>query len=146
MLKPVPLDEERARENFLRAREKSGSTEENRLKAYKNRLAELNKLIQAAFEERTLKNMPESVYAELCEKYKKERCAVEEEIIKLEQRLATAGGQKGEEEYIQKLKQYGRCETLTRELCLQLIELITVGEKNSNGEREIHIYYRVARD
>ncbi len=46
------------------------------------------------------------------------------------------------EEYIRRLKRYGNCEELTREMCLQLINFISVGEKDETGNREIHIYYK----
>ena len=50
------------------------------------------------------------------------------------------------EEYVRKLKRYGAAESLTREMCMELIDYITVGEKNETGEREVHIYYKFLAD
>ena len=48
------------------------------------------------------------------------------------------------EEYIARLKRYAKCEELTREMCLQLIEFITIGERPADDKpREIHIYYKL---
>ena len=89
------------------------------------------KLIQSAFEEKVLGALPESVLKSLCEKYQAEKEATERKIAELESRLAEADSVGAEvEEYIARLKRYARCEELTREMCLQLIEFITVGEKD----------------
>lgn len=148
MLSGVKIDEQKARGNFIAGRARSNMQNaysgERQLKACKSRLDELDKLIRTAFEDRVLKNMPESVCATLLDKYQKERAAVEEEIFKVEKRLAEASdGEKDADGYIKKLKSYAACESLTRELCLQLINFITVGEKNGDGGREVHIYYNL---
>ncbi|MDE5547695.1 MAG: recombinase family protein [Clostridia bacterium] len=149
MLKETKIDEEKLRNAYLRERAKSaeqsrGSDERN-LKAYQTRLAELEKLIQSAFEEKVLGSLPEAVCRGLCEKYQKEKISVEEEIAKIKNRLAEAGeGEEDADEYIKRVKAYVNCEKLTREACLQLIEFITVGERGENGApREIKIYYRL---
>lgn len=145
LLKTAEIDEEKAKERFLRERAKrsvrSRYSDEKQLKAYNQRLAELDKLIQTAFEERVLKSMPESVCISLCEKYQAEREAVLSNISELEKRLAQSNQDDCDaEEYVKKLKQYSKCDSLTRETCLQLIDYITVGEKAE--ERDIHIYYK----
>ncbi|MDE5896251.1 MAG: hypothetical protein K2H43_00390 [Clostridia bacterium] len=106
----------------------------------------MDRLIQTAFEDRVLNNMPESVCAGLCDRYLKERSALEEEISKAEKKRSEASADDfGFAEYVRKLKRYGGCEILTRELCLLLIEFITVGEKSgADGGRELHIFYRLA--
>ena len=149
MLNMVTLDEAKARERFIRERARSSEqnrySDEKQLKAYKSRLDELDKLIQTAFESRVLGNLPESVCASLCEKYQTEKVSVEEEIGKIQKRLAEASKDEEDvDEYIRRLKRYGSCEELTRETCLQLIEFITIGEKPAKGEnRMIHIYYKL---
>lgn len=149
MLKAVTLDEEKARERFARERAKSSEqnkySDEKQLKDYKNRLAELDKLIQSAFEGRVLGNLPESVCVSLCEKYQKEKAFVEEEVGRIENRLAEVSQCEDDaDEYIRRLKRYGNCEELTRETCLQLIEFMTIGEKPVKDEnRMIHIYYKL---
>ncbi len=148
MLAEVTIDEDKAKERFLRERAKhsgqSRCSDEKQLKAHKNRLAELDKLIQTAFEERVLGNLPESVCIKLCEKYRAEAEAVQGAINALEKRLSEVNTDEvAAEEYIQKLKRYVNCERLTREMCLQLIDFITIGERTAeNEEREIHIYYK----
>ncbi len=148
LLQEVEIDEAKAKERFLRERskhtEQSRYSDEKQLKAYRNRLIEIDKLIQSAFEEKVLKNMPESVCISLCEKYQAERETVQRNIRELEKRLAEINkDDEDAEEYIRRLKHYGNCESLTREICLQLIDYITVGEKVSdNIEREINIRYK----
>ncbi|MCH5151057.1 MAG: recombinase family protein [Clostridiales bacterium] len=148
MLNYVELDETKAKERFLRERAKHNAQDkyssEKQLRAYKNRLEELDKLIQSAFEAKVLKSMPENVCISLCEKYQAEKETLQKQIAELEKKLAELGkDEEGVEEYIKRLKHYGRCETLTREMCLQLIEFISVGEWKENvKEREIHIYYK----
>ena len=45
--------------------------------------------------------------------------------------------------YLSLLARYARCEELTREMCLDLIAFVTVGEKpTDNAPRPIHIYYK----
>lgn len=140
------IDEETARNIFLREKvkhdEAGGRLYEKRLREKRIRLAEIDRLIEAAFEDRVLKNMPESVCLSLCGKYQKERTDLETEIAELEKKLADSSGGDADCAYINALKAYAGCESLTREMCLRLIEFITVGEENCGG-REIHIYYNI---
>ena len=148
LLEEVEIDETKVKERFLRERskhtEQSRYSDEKQLKATKNRLAELDKLIQTAFEERVLGKMPESVCIILCEKYQAEKESVQRTIGEIEKRLAESNkDDEDAEEYIRRLKRYGKGESLTREMCLQLIDYIAVGEKVAdNVEREIDIHYK----
>ena len=50
------------------------------------------------------------------------------------------------DEFIRRLKAYMEVPELTREMCMELIEFITVDEcpgKYSKAPREIHIYYKL---
>ena len=49
------------------------------------------------------------------------------------------------DEFIRRLKHYTNVPELTRELCMELIEYITIGAKpgDKTGTREIHIYYKL---
>lgn len=149
MLTEVNMDEEKARERFIRtktkSREQNRYSDERQLKVIKNRLAELDKLIESAFEEKVLGNLPESVCAKLCAKYQTERESLERNEEEIEQRLAEENkNEEDVDEYIRRLKEYGWCETLTREMCVQLIDFIIVGEKNNETNcRDIHIYYKL---
>ena len=148
LLEEVEIDETKVKERFLRERskhtEQSRYSDEKQLKANKNRLVELDKLIQIAFEERVLGKMPESVCISLCEKYQAEKESVQRTIGEIEKRLAESNKDDDDaEEYIRRLKCYGKGESLTREMCLQLIDYIAVGEKVAdNVEREIDIHYK----
>lgn len=149
MLKGITIDEERARANFIREKTKSNEqnrySDERQLKAYRSRLEEIDRLIEAVFEEKVLNNLSESVCANLCHKYQAERTDVEEKIVQLEKRLFEQNDNGSDiDEYIRKINKYSRCESLTREICLQLIDFITVGEKDERtGEREVNIYYKL---
>jgi len=147
MMKNVTMDEDRARERFIKQLSQKSEinrySDERNLKLLQARLAELDKLIQSAFEEKVLKKMPESVCISLCEKYQTKRGRTEAEIKEISGRLDKVSKDEEEvDEYIKRLKAYASCKELTREMCLQLIKFITVGEKGENGEREIHIYYK----
>ena len=149
MLTGIIVDEEKARERFNRNRAKSSEqnrySEERQLRSIKNRLAELDKLIESAFEEKVLGSLPESVCVKLCAKYQAERVGLEKNGEEIEQRLAEADrDEKDVDEYIRRLKRYANCETLTREMCIQLIDFITIGERNGQTDvRDIQIYYKL---
>ncbi len=150
MLEKTDLDERSAKEEFLREKAKSDAqgrvSGEKQLRAYENRLAELDKLLRSAFEEKVLGGLPESVCNSLCAEYSSEKESVRKGIGELKKRLAEVRGEDKEaEEYIEKLKHFAECGSLTREACLQLIDFITVGKKRENGRREIHIYYKFSR-
>ncbi len=152
LLGKIEIDEFKAKEGFLRERSKRGEqsrySEDNQLKSYKKRLLELDMLIQTAFEEMVLKSMPEHICKTLCEKYQSERENLQRLIAELESQLFTVDKYDVEaEEYVKKLKSYFNCENLTRETCLQLIDCITVSETaESDGERDVHIYYKFQND
>ena len=73
MLGEVKIDEEKARAHFLSKGAKRGESnrlsDEKLMRDLKGRLAELDKLIGAAFEDKVRGNLPESVCKCLCEKY-----------------------------------------------------------------------------
>ena len=149
MLGEVVIDEKKAQEHFLHEKTRCGEqnrlSDEKQLRTLKARLSELDKLIQSAFEEKVLGNLPESMCKNLFEKYQAEKESIQRQVRVLEERLAEVNEMGAEvEEYIARLKRYAKCEELTREMCLQLIEFITVGEKPAdNKPREIHIYYKL---
>lgn len=146
MLKTVEIDEKKAKECFLKEKARRNTenrySDEKQLRAYKNRLVELDKFIQSAFEAKVLNSMPESVCVNLCTKYQDEKEAVIRNMAELEKRLAETD--KDEEivtEYIEKLKIYGKCNSLTRQMCLELISFISLGERSEHG-RDIRIFYK----
>ncbi len=149
MLGRVEIDEERAKEHFFRERAKCGErnrlSDEKQLRSLNDRLAELDNPLPSTFEEKGAGTSPASGCANLCQKYQAEKESTQKRIAELEKRLAEADTIEADaEDYIARLKRYGKCEQLTREMCLQLIEFITVGEKTDGDEpRHIHIYYKL---
>ena len=151
LLGAAEIDGAKAEERFLKAlKTRSGqskTSDEKQLKALQSRLAELEKLTQAAFEEKVLGCLPQDVFSDLCEKYQSERREILQAKSKLEGRLCRPDPDgKAAEAYARRFRRYASAEILTREMCLQLIDRITVGEKYENGEREIHIYYKFFAD
>jgi len=152
--KLIEFDEAAARKEFLRNKakysDKTKAIDEKRLKELQKRSSELDLLIQSAFEEKVLNHLPEAVCADLCEKYQNEKETVNAQIVDLEKKIAEEGKDENDvDEYIRRIKKYGACEELTREMCLQLIEYITIDEKKmrnsrwgSPAPRNIHIYYK----
>ena len=51
--------------------------------------------------------------------------------------------EKDVEEFIKRLKKYTDVSELTREMCLELIEYITVDAYSADRPREINIYYKL---
>ena len=142
-------DERREREEFIRRKQQSESVkvgaEKKRLLADKKRLTELEKLIQSVYEDKVSGKIPEEICIGLMEKYLEEKKSLsarvsESEAILTENEKNTADV----DEFIRRLKKYASAEELTREMCIELIERITIGQvvKDKTAEREIHIYYK----
>ena len=142
-------DEKREREEFMRRKQQSTSVkvgaEKKRLLADKKRLTELEKLIQSVYEDKVSGKIPEEICIGLMEKYLEEKKTLsarvsESEAILIENEKNTADV----DEFIRRLKKYASDEELTREMCIELIERITIGKvvKDKTAEREIHIYYK----
>ena len=142
-------DEKREREEFMRRKQQSASVkvgaEKKRLLADKKRLTELEKLIQSVYEDKVSGKIPEEICIGLMEKYLEEKKTLsarvsESEAIVTENEKNTADV----DEFIRRLKKYASAEELTREMCIELIERITIGKvvKDKTAEREIHIYYK----
>ena len=144
MLGTVSIDAEAAGKAYLKKLEARGAQDrraaEKELRACRTRLVQLDSLIASAFEERVLGNLPESVCKSLCERYQAEKDRASEQIAALEARLTRPDDAQTAKQYAARLVHYAACEELTRELCLQLVEKIVVGERASS--RTIEIYYR----
>ncbi len=82
----------------------------------------------------------------LLEKYQAEHKALLSEVNSLETKLnAVKQDEHDVEEFIKRLKKYTDVSELTREMCLELIEYITIDEYSSDKDkqREINIYYKL---
>ena len=141
-------DEEFARKQFLSKKEqinsKQTAEEQKRLHDGQYRLSELEKLIPSIYEDKVLGKIPEDVCVSLLEKYQAEQKALFEEVGQLEAKLnAVKQDENDVDEFIKRLKKYTDVQELTREMCLELIEYITVDEYAKDRPREIHIYYKL---
>ena len=83
----------------------------------------------------------------MLEQYQTEKRAEKATLAELERREAdTRQRQADVDEFIRRLKSYMDVPELTREMCMELIEFVTVDEcpgKYSKQPREIHIYYKL---
>ena len=147
MAKLVIDDEEKARANFLKQKEQQTSeksaADKKKLTESNYRLEELSKLMQAVYEDKVLGRVPEDVCVNLLEKYELEK----KELTKLAAELETSlskfvQNEKDVDEFIRRLKKYYDVEKLTREMCLELIEYVTVDAYQEVNPREIQIYYK----
>ena len=141
-------NEESARQQFLSKKEqintRQTAEEQKQLHNGKYRLAELETLIPSIYEDKVLGKIPEDVCVNLLKKYQVEQKSLSEEVERLEAKLnAVRQDESDVEEFILRLKKYTDVQELTREMCLELIEYITVDEYAKDRPREIHIYYKL---
>ena len=144
-------DEKQAREDFLKRKERLSSEEKasdkKKLQTAQNRLAELDRLIVSVYEDKVLKKVPEEICVTLLGKYQTEKTALQAEVLTLEKKVAdTAQEENDVDEFIRRLKRYTDVDELTREMCLELIEYITIDKcpgRFVKDPREVHIYYKL---
>ena len=140
-------DEDAARKSFLQKKEQQtlekSSADKKKLTESKYRLEELSKLMQSVYEDKVLRKIPEDVCVNLLEKYETEKKELVNLVAELETSLSKfVQNEKDVDEFISRLKKYYDMETLTREMCLELIEYVTVDAYQDVKPREIHIYYK----
>lgn len=149
MARLVIDDEEAARKRFLTIKnqgdaEKTANSRKN-LAANQKRISELQGLIQSVYEDKYLGKITETSCSVLLGKYETELIALQEEQAKLTARLDTEK-QNAEDvdKFIERVKKYADVQKLTREMCLELIEYVTIDKHPSDrkAERDIHIYYK----
>lgn len=88
--------------------------------------------------------IPEHICVNFLQKYEAEQQELRTVIADLEERLSAEKQDKDDvEEFICRLKKYVDVQELTRELCLELIEYVTVDEYSSDRPRVINIYYKL---
>ena len=147
----VAADEASVRQDYIRrasrlteAESAASRRQSRRLKA---RLEELERLLLSVYEDKVAGRIPAEVCVSLLEKYQAEKNAAKAELAELERREAdTRQRQADVDEFIRRLKSYMDVPELTREMCMELIEFVTVDEcpgKYSKQPREIHIYYKL---
>lgn len=116
-------------------------------KAAEKRLGELDRLVQALYEDKVLGNIPETTFKTLIGKYEDERMEKAEVVEKLTASLAASEKSQGNiDAYIESIKKYVAVEQLDREMLLELINCIDVGEvikENGKTSQEIRIHYNL---
>ena len=146
----VITDEDKARADFLKHKEQMSAaqykSDNKALVRKKKRYEELERLTQSVYEDKVTGKIPEEICLKLLTKYTEEQNVLKSEIDELENKLsAVCKSESDVDEYIRRLKHYANMPELTRELCIELIEYITIGAKpgDKSGAREIHIYYKL---
>ena len=145
----IAVNDEQAREKFL-AR-KQGSTavktaeDIRRRKEVEKRLEELNRIIHKVYEDKVLGNMPEKTCDDLIRDYQGEKDSLQTELEGLLKRSEKQPKDEADvDEYIRRLKSYAGAEELTRQMCMELLEYVTVDEYVSKDTpRKISIYYKL---
>ena len=147
----VETDEAEARATFLKRCDLVSSEEamwdRKRTSQILRRTAELDKLISSVYEDKVSGKIPEDICVGLLEKYQAEKLKLQNERSEIEKRQADTTKERANvDEFISRLKTYLTVPTLTREMCMELIEFVTVDKcpgKYSKEPREIHIYYKL---
>ncbi|HPY84372.1 MAG TPA: DUF4368 domain-containing protein, partial [Ruminococcus flavefaciens] len=144
----VVEDEEKAMERFLERKakqhEEQYSVDTKKLTEGKYRLQELDTLIPSIYEDKVLGKVSEEVAMKLIAKYESEQKKLSEEVEELEAKFATI--RQDEEDvalFMERLRKYTDVQELTREMCLELIEYITLDAYIEGQPREIYIYYKL---
>jgi hypothetical protein len=148
MIQLVEEDEAKARKLFLarkqRQESQQTSSDKEKLRKAKERIAELDGLMQSVYEDKVSGEIPASMCTKLLAKYEAEQNALSAEVQEIEARqLAQKQDEHDVDEYISRLKRFRNAEYLTRQMCLELIDAVTVDEfERGKQERDIHIYYK----
>lgn len=150
MAQRIVLDEKAIREEFIRhnaeVQEKSIKAVKKELQGKRNRVEELSRLMQLAYEDRLKGKMPEDICIGFIQKYSEEQKKVDAEIAELEERLTeTTNTIQSADEFIRNIKKYLEAPELTREMCYELLDRVVVGDhpKHTGKERVIDIVYKV---
>lgn len=149
--KRVLEDEDRVRLELMDSKAKQGAqqmkADKSTLKATEKRLAELERLTQALYEDKVLGTVPEAVFKNLMTKYEAERVEKLALVQELKKHLAdTAQDERDIEQYLQSIKKYVAIEQLDREMLLELIKYIEIGERKTvDGQkcRDVVIHYNL---
>ncbi len=147
----VKTDEKKARAEFLKRCEQISTAEttqdRKRLNQIVRRLAEVERLITATYEDKVAGKIPEDICVGLLNKYQEKKLRLKTEQSEIEKRQSeTNKGKDNVDEFIRRLKEFMEVPTLTREMCMELIEFVTVDKcpgRYSKEPREIHIYYKL---
>ena len=141
--------EEDARQEFLKRKETDGTKRLNdarqQLAKCQARLAEVKMMMQKVYQDKLLDKIPEDLCLETLSQLRIEEAELTEKTESLTAILEQDSKAKDDvEEFICRLKQYADAPELTREMCVNLIEYIIVGDrpKDKSTPRNIQIYYK----
>ncbi|MCM1316364.1 MAG: recombinase family protein [Alistipes senegalensis] len=143
------LNDDEAKTKYLAHKQGSfavkNAEDKKRQQEIHKRIDDLDKLMQKLYEDRVLGNMPDKVCADLLTKYQQEKENLLSELNDITRRTEMAcEDEQDVEEYIRRLKSYAGAETLTRQMCMDLIEYITIDKyQGKKVPRDIHIYYKL---
>lgn len=143
-------DEAQVRKGYLLSRtqadEKVQAEKTYELALKKKRLEKLDLLIQGAFEEKLEGKIPEDVCLKMIEKYSAERQQLSEEVRNQTTEEKTfQQAEIGIDEFIDRIKNHINDVSVTRELCLELIDKIVIGGNPSvtGKPQDVEIFYKI---
>lgn len=148
LAKLVVEDEENAKAKFLahkaKHHEEQYYVDTKKLTEGRFRLQELDTLIQNIYEDKVLGKVSEDVAMKLLRNTKLSEGIIPSEVAELEETLSTIRqDEKDVALFMERLKKYTDVQELTREMCLELIEYITLDAYVEGQPREIYIYYKL---
>ncbi len=142
-------NEDEARQEFLRRKETEGTKHlddsRQQLAKCQSRLAELKMMTQKVYQDKLLGKVPEDLCLETLGQFRAEEAELTEKVKSLTATLEQDGKARDDiEEFICRLKQYADAPELTREMCVDLIEYVVIGDrpKDKSTPRRIQIYYK----
>ena len=142
-------NEDEARQEFLRRKETEGTKHlddaRQQLAKCQSRLAELKMMTQKVYQDKLLGKVPEDLCLETLGQFRAEEAELTEKVKSLTAALEQDSKARDDiEEFICRLKQYADAPELTREMCVDLIEYVVIGDrpKDKSTPRRIQIYYK----
>ena len=142
-------NEDEARQEFLRRKETEGTKHlddaRQLLVKCQSRLADLKVMTQKVYQDKLLGKVPEDLCLETLGQFRAEEAELTEKVKSLTAMLEQDSKARDDiEEFICRLKQYADAPELTREMCVDLIEYVVIGDrpKDKSTPRRIQIYYK----
>ena len=142
-------NEEEARQEFLRRKETEGTKHlddaRQQLAKCQSRLADLKTMTQKVYQDKLLGKVPEDLCLETLSQFRAEEAELTEKVKSLTAALEQDSKARDDiEEFICRLKQYADAPELTREMFIDLIEYVVIGDrpKDKSTPRRIQIYYK----
>ena len=142
-------NEEEARQEFLRRKETEGTKHlddaRQQLVKCQSRLADLKVMTQKVYQDKLLGKVPEDLCLETLGQFRAEEAELTEKVKSLTATLEQDSKARDDiEEFIHRLKQYADAPELTREMCVDLIEYVVIGDRpmDKSTPRRIQIYYK----